>query len=173
MKTSKRTGSHPCGKCGLCGNFGKLQNMVLDTQHIEPKYGKEIKIKDAMNCKDSGIYAARCTQCSAFYVGQTISSFSTRWNTHRLNWRKMVKSRSSGNATEEKNERWKENNALYLHYAKHHPTKLTNATQLSETYQLIFVEKPHPSQLDTRENYWIGKVDATINIAKTYMPKYK
>ena len=172
-KTSQLTGSHPCGKCGLCGNFGRLKNMVLDTEYIKPKNGKEIKIRDAITCKDNGIYAARCTQCSAFYVGQTITSFSTRWNTHRLNWRKMVNNLAAGNATEEKTERWRENNALYLHYAKTHLAKLSATMPLSEAYQLIFVEKPRPSQLDMRENYWIGKVDATINIAKTYMPKYK
>ena len=85
----------------------------------------------------------------------------------------MVNNLAAGNATEEKTERWRENNALYLHYAKTHLAKLSATMPLSEAYQLIFVEKPRPSQLDMRENYWIGKVDATINIAKTYMPKYK
>ena len=74
---------------------------------------------------------------------------------------------------ENESERWKENNALYLHYARNHKEQLLTTVLLSDAYKLIFIERPHPRQLDTRENYWIGKLDATINVAKTYMPKYK
>ena len=156
-KTSIEHGSHPCGRCGLCGNHGSLRNMVLKTQDIQLKNGKKITIKDAVTCKDKGIYAAKCTQCQAYYVGQTITSFSTRWNTHRLNWRKMIKNKEKTEINmENESERWKEHNALYLHYATNHKEKLLTTTLLSDAYKLIFVERHRPKHLDRRENNWIG-----------------
>ena len=68
---------------------------------------------------------------------------------------------------------WKDENALYNHYMKKHPKVLKTNTPLSEAYHVIFVETPDADKLDTRENYWISKVNATINIARTFMPKYK
>ena len=87
----------------------------------------------------------------------------------------MVKTRTTGIQTADKSKRWKEHSALYLRYAKHHRAMVLATTPLllSEAYKLIFVKRPQPKQLEIRENYWISKLDAAINIAKTYMPKYK
>ena len=40
-------------------------------------------LRRRLNCSDSGIYVATCTLCQEQYVGQTITSFATRWNAHR------------------------------------------------------------------------------------------
>ena len=56
---------------------------------------------------------------------------------------------------------------------KKHQNVLKTHTALAEAYHVIFVETPDADKLDNRENYWISKVNATINIAKTFLPKYK
>ena len=166
-------GSHPCNRCGLCGKHGGLQNMVMETDKITLNNGKEIRIKGSINCKDHGIYAAQCNQCRAYYVGQTKKSFSTRWNTHRHNWRKMGRVNAKLQQIEDKNNSWKDQNALYLHYVKNHSDKLHAEMSISDAYIIAFIEKPDFKHLDTRENHWISKINATINIAKTFMPKHK
>lgn len=77
------------------------------------------------------------------------------------------------NVTVTKDDPWKDQNALFLHYKKKHPDRVQKNLLLSEAFQVIFVEKTKATQLDIRENYWIGKLDAKINIYRTYMPKYK
>ena len=74
---------------------------------------------------------------------------------------------------EDKNNSWKDQNALYLHYVKNHSDKLHAEMSISDAYIIAFIEKPDFKHLDTRENYWISKINATINIAKTFMPKHK
>ena len=133
---------------------------------------KYVKIKNAINCRDHGVYAARCKECSDFYVGQTKNAFSTRWNSHRHNWRQMVKSKESGNSSAH-DENWKEQNALFLHYRNKHRDIMCETLELSDAYAVIFVESPKPAQLDLRENFWINKLKATINITKTCLPKYQ
>ena len=119
-KTNTNYGTKKCKRCGLCGHHGNLKNMVLETDHIIHN-GKKIHLKQNLNCKSYGIYAARCKKCSDFYVGQTKNYFSQRWNTHRCNWKKMIK----GNYWEktelsDKNERKKDTQALFLHYSRKH-----------------------------------------------------
>ena len=83
-----------CNKCGLCGHHGKLQNMVLDTNEIKLTNGEKLRIQQNLNCKSHGIYRARCKTCGDFYVGQTMKSFSQRWNSHKFHWNKMIKENS-------------------------------------------------------------------------------
>ena len=148
-----------------------MQNMVLATDKIRLPNGKLFTIKAAITCKHQGIYAARCIQCHQFYVGQTKNSFSTRWNTHRSSWKKMIS--ASKNITVAKDDPWKDQNALFMHYTKKHPKKVHKNLLLSEAFQVVFIEKTKASQLDVRENYWISKLDASINVSRTYMRKYK
>ena len=165
-------GSYPCNSCGLCGNRGKLSNMVLATKMLLLRDGKKISIKSYINCKSNGIYAARCKVCLKLYVGQTKNPFSTRWNTHRHNW-KQISQQGNTASMASKSEYWKEQNALFLHYSREHQEQCQEALLLSDAYEVIFIEKTKPSMLNIREHYWIVKLNATINIAKTYLPKYK
>ena len=59
-------GSHPCGKCLLC-NRGGVGGMVKKTKLIESKSGKTIELKKNFNCKNLGIYAAKCNVCGEHY----------------------------------------------------------------------------------------------------------
>ena len=169
--SSANRGSHPCNKCGLCGNYGFLLNMVLDTDSIKLPNGKLIQIRTAITCKDKEIYAARCIECHQYYVGQTNNSFATRWNSHRSNWRKMIAADEITKVA--RDVLWKDQNALFMHYKKRHSCKLQNELLLSDAYQVIFVEKTKANNLNIRENHWISKLDANINISRTYLPKHK
>ena len=173
--TSLRTpGSYACKGCGLCGHHGPLTNMVLSTNTLNLPSGKIIRLRKALDCKDHGIYAARCRVCFNFYVGQTKNSFSTRWNSHRFNWRKIKSLVSQGGVDMSvKDDRWKEQNALFLHYQLNHRNIATQTLNLSEAYEVVFLEKPHPSKLDIRESWWISFLKANININKTCLPKYR
>ena len=169
--SSESRGCQPCNRCGLCGNFGSMQNMVLATDKIRLPNGKDFTIKSTITCKHQGIYAAKCIQCHQYYVGQTNNSFSTRWNAHRSSWKKMIAARK--NITVANDDPWKDQNALFMHYQKNHPDKVHKNLMLYEAFQVIFIEKTKAALLDVRENYWISKLDASINISKTYLPKYK
>ena len=72
-----------------------------------------------------------------------------------------------------KNWEQKDKQALFIHYKKYHKNILENGLQLSDAYNVFFIEKPNYDKLDIQENYWIGKFNAKINIAKTFLPKYK
>ena len=165
----KQTGTYSCGQCGLCGNYGVLENMVMTTNTIPVKRGKVIQLKATLNCKDHGIYAARCRNCSEFYVGQTKNSFATRWSSHRHNWNKM---REKGNVVLQ-DEREREQNALFLHYVECHRPVEQGLPKISDAYRVIFLERPRPTNLDIRESFWVNKLDASINIMKTILPRYQ
>ena len=82
--------SRACGRCGLCGNFGDLENMVWETNKVERSDGVRLNVKHRLDCRDSGVYAAQCLICREFYVGQTMNRFNTRWNGHRSVWREVI-----------------------------------------------------------------------------------
>jgi hypothetical protein len=169
----KLEGSKKCGKCGLCGKYGGLKNMVRECKEIIRKDGERIKIRQNVNCKDCGIYAARCRLCEQLYVGQTINRFSQRWNGHRAEWRKMVGRDGEANGTVEEHDK----QALFLHYLKNHKDKIWKENggklELADAFEVIFLEKSEKNKLDTAENFWISKLKADININKTFLPKFK
>ena len=72
-----------------------------------------------------------------------------------------------------KDDPWKDQNSLVMHYRKRHLEKVKNDLKLSDAYQVIFVEKTKATKLDIRENHWISKLDARINISRIYLPKHK
>ena len=164
-----------CHKCGLCGNRGQLKNMVLETNTIKTIKDKNINVKRKKNltCKNYGIYAGVCNICDRLYVGQTKNSFSTRWNAHRTTWRKYcTRLHNDDNITTSQSDE----QALFIHYMAHHREQLTITSDqmlLSDAYSVIFLEEPQMKNLDLRENFWISKLEASINIAKTFLPKVK
>ena len=68
---------------------------------------------------------------------------------------------------------FKDEQALFVHYVKNHAEVIKNNLELSDAYELIFIEEPKYRNLDICENYWIGKLKSKINIARTFLPKYK
>lgn len=166
-KTEKKpNNSRKCGKCGLCGNHGKLKNMVMDTNELITKKRKFILRNDNLNCRSFGIYAGQCKLCKEVYVGQTMNSFNTRWNQHRYKWNQLqVSGLDQLNKSDDQ--------ALYAHYKKHHLAETRNNLELSEAFGVIFLEKPSVNNLDVAENFWIGRTSASINIQRTFLPKYK
>ena len=148
--------SQPCNRCKLCGRYKESPSMVEETTTISSQSGKTFHLVRQLNCKDFGIYVATCRKCLAQYVGQTITPFSTRWNTHRSVWK-------SGST--EKND----HAALKLHYVEHHPG--SQNTSLANAFALTFVDKPkNVKDIDILESGWISRLSATININKTALP---
>ena len=130
------------------------------------KQGKTIFIRQDLNCKDFGIYAGQCLQCQEVYVGQTKNHFSTRWNTHRSMWRKH---RNNNTIEDSSND----DQALVTHYKKYHQDINLQGLELWKAYRVIFIEKPSIENLDLAESMWIGKLNAKINISKTFLPIHK
>ena len=62
--------------------------------------------------------------------------------------------------------------ALFQHYRKFHPNELQNR-ELADAFGVFFIEQPKYHLLDIRESFWISKLLASINIARTILPKYK
>ena len=176
-KSNTQGGSHKCQHCGLCGHHGKLQNMVCETNHIKLRTGSFITLKHQLNCKNFGIYGARCRRCQDFYVGQTKNSFSKRWTTHRHHWNKMMNNRKEITSIfkEKRTNKMelKDDQALFAHYAQKHPGCLNNYLFLHDAYEVLFLWKPKAKDLDIEENHWISKLSAGINIMRTPLPKYK
>ena len=67
----------------------------------------------------------------------------------------------------------KDDQALFTHYVQKHPEHLKEEVRLHDAYLVTFLWKPHAEKLDTEENNWISKLNAKINIMRTFMPKYK
>ena len=150
-------------------NHGNLKNsMVMDSDQIITKQRKIIKIKCVLNCKSFGIYAGQCKLCDAIYVGQTKNEFRVRWNNHRSTWRRLARSKTTNVKEDDLNDE----KALFLHYAKHHPDEIQKR-DFSETFWVFFLESPNFYQLDVAESFWISKLNADINIMKTFLPKIK
>ena len=172
-KNECKTGaSKKCGRCGLCGNFGKMENMVLETKKIKTKSGRKISLKQNLNCRHYGIYAAKCKQCGDLYVGQTINKFSQRWNGHRKIWKELLAKQNETEKRNKKIEIQKDEQSLYVHYSQKHHDKVKDL-QLHQAYDVIFIESPSKEKLDLAESYWIGKLEAGINISRTCLPKIR
>ena len=153
-----KNGSSPCGHCKLCGHYGG-KNMVKTSSEILGPSGTSHNIQKKLTCKDYGIYVASCTKCQAQYVGQTVTSFSKRWNAHRLAWH--------NNVTKEDDRA-----ALKIHHKKYHPDAKDD--DLADVFDVTFVDRPdNPKNLDVLESNWISLLEAQININKTVLPKYR
>ena len=140
--------------------------MVRSENKFQTTSGKWIVLKQVLNCKDSGIYAGQCRICHELYIGQTMTSFNTRWNQHRDAWKK------GKCGTVKKKEGLSDDQALYSHFSKYHPEALKGC-KFSDAYSVIFIENPNKERLDIAESYWIQKTNAQINIMKTILPKVR
>ena len=109
-------GSKRCNSCGLCGKFGKLRNMVIESKELKTKNGIVVKPRRTLTCKNYGIYLAECKFCKETYIGQTKNKFSVRWNAHRDKWRKLC----SLNAHKDNNisDLHSDEASLYRHFTK-------------------------------------------------------
>ena len=96
---------------------------------------------------------------------------------YRHHWNRMMKDRREI-TSKFKDKRMnkkdsKDEQALFAHYAHKHPECHHNYLQLYQGYEVIFLWKPKVENLDTEENTWMNRLDATINIMGTFLPKYK
>ena len=72
-------GSGPCGrKCKLC-------KYMRETDTVQDKDGKEMKLERKMDCQTVGaIYGMHCKKCKkVVYVGKTKNKISERFNRHQ------------------------------------------------------------------------------------------
>ena len=158
----RKTWSLPCGKCALCGNHGNHSNMVPTIYTIKSNTGREFKLLQNLNCKNYGIYAAQCKLCKEHYVGQTINTFSKRWTAHHSIWNKFEIAKNNDKA------------ALLTHFSKFHQNFLNSKPNIANCFDVIFLEQPKNTiTLDWLEDKWYNKLNATININKLLLPKFK
>ena len=178
-RLNKKGYSKGCGRCGLCGSIKGFENMIENTDHIRTKEGKIFKLKQELCCKDYGIYVAQCHICEDTYTGQTVTSFSERWTSHRYTWNKIINNQynnklSKNNKKKKKKRKYKENDeqALHQHYQDNHPNELKKLqNKLTKAYKIILIEKPPKHKLDTAENFWIHKLQSKINVIKSQLNK--
>ena len=81
-------------------------------------------------------------------------------------WRKHRNSNTIDDASND-------DQALVTHYKKYHQEINLQGLDLWQAYRVIFVQKPSVENLDLAESMWIGKINAKINISKTFLPIHK
>ena len=140
--------SSPCGHCAQT-NFG----LVL--QVLQTNFGN-FNLRQNLTCSNYGIYVATCQLCNNQYVGQTKNKFSTRWNSHRKNWKNFDFSLKSDKA------------ALLKHFYEQHRSFLVNKPDIAECF---FVEQPPVMNLDVCEDKWVSLIRANLNIKKIICPR--
>ena len=118
--------SSGCGRCGLCGNFGSLLNMVKNTNITTTSKGTTIKLKQHLTCRSYGIYSAQCLICKEIYIGQTCTTFAKRWNLHRQDWKKMTNLESGKYEITDNND----DKVLFFHYVQFHKTIIAKKPDL-------------------------------------------
>ena len=162
--------SPACGKCSLCSSWGPYNiNMVYESPNIENKITKQqFNIRNNLNCRNFGIYAAICKQCPAIYVGQTVTPFKDRWSKHRSDWK---------NNWINKNVDCKNDQAaLRKHYLARHPDQLQWCSEISSAWKVAFLEEPSVHLIDMRETHWRDLLEdkkAIVNIQKMVWPRVK
>ena len=156
--------SKPCGKCLTCGNRKSdgvdCRSMVSFANEIELNTGKKVKLKFNLDCKEAGIYGAKCTTCNEWYVGQTATPFSTRFNGHRGVWKRGV---IEDYQNDEKHQ------SLFDHYKQHH-SEFFNLHEnepckgFDKAYDVYFLDSNLGSRgLTEKEDKWKVKLKASIN----------
>ena len=158
-------GCRPCGRCSLCGNRSLKDGsrpvcaVASSNQITSSSNQSKYKIKQNISCQDIGIYVVNCRICNQQYVGQTITSFATRWAQHRSNWKHGTDNEKNDKAS------------LRLHYSNNHKHKL--GTSINDNYTIKFIEIPeNPANLDFLESRWIARLDTKININATVLNLY-
>lgn len=161
-----------CGKCKSCGSRkGPGINMVKSCTHFSVKVDDKIKtfkIKSDLNCKNNGIYVAKCTQtdCEQTYVGKTSTNFSTRISGHRNKWLKADPSEG------------RDDTALLDHYRMYHSEIYQNwfntlskaeLVGFDRAFQFVFVDKIGPN-LTEQENFWKTQLKSQLNRCNIITP---
>ena len=137
--------------------------MVQTVDAVTNKDGVSIHLFQNLNCFNFGIYAAQCTICNQFYIGQTKNKFSVRWTAHGSFWNIKF---SEYNNTDQA--------ALLKHYHNYHYLTHANKPKISDCYNVIFLEEPqNTNRLDIYESRCIHKLKAEININQTILPIYR
>nr|CAB3263653.1 methionine--tRNA ligase, cytoplasmic [Phallusia mammillata] len=152
--------SRPCEKCALCGNHGRHKSMVYKQRKFTT-HGQVLELKQDLDCKCYGIYAATCNICSAQYIGQTKNRFSTRWTHHRSTWKERKVNEENDNA------------ALLHHYASKHTVVFSTHPDITQCFSVTFLQQPAPKDLDACEAKWLKITQATINIQKMVLPRLR
>ena len=151
--------SKPCGKCKLCGNFGKGWESMVNSITGSVKINKQkLKFKHQLTCKDKGIYCAVCTQpgCNQVYVGQTVLQFNKRYSGHRTEWLNSIKNKS----TNTKSTQISDKSALSEHYKSCHASVFVSFSKIAITagfdkaFKIIFIEASD-TNVDQREDYYM------------------
>ena len=75
--------------------------------------------------------------------------------------------------TNNNNNEQNDDKALFWHYLKYHKLVISKSLQIWSAYTLIFLERPSRNNLNVAENSWIELMQAGINKAETYIPKFK
>ena len=131
--------------------------------------GKNINItpKCKLDCNSRGIYTAICTQpnCNANYVGQTSTTFRTRFNGHRSKWVKKAASQANRNDT-----------ALLDHYREFHPNVHQNwcdkgavLSGFDQAFRIVIIDKIGPNLLE-QEDFWQKRLRSKINRCNIITP---
>ena len=155
-------GCYPCGHCTLCGCRSIRGNrpvcaVATSQQIISFNTKTKFIIKQRITCQDFGIYVVTCRLCNHQYVGQTITTFSTRWAQHRTNWN----NKNNNNNNDDRA-------SLRLHYKSKHKDMLNS--DINSNFSIQFIEIPdNPAHLDFLESRWIARLDAKININSTVL----
>ena len=151
--------SSPCGHCALCGRHGKYtKSMVPSTKVLQTNFGN-FNLRQNLTCSNYGIYVTTCQLCNNQYVGQTKNIFSTRWNSHRKNWKNFDFLFKSDKA------------ALLKHFYEQHRSFSLNKPDIAECFFVVFVEQPSVMNLDVCEDKWASLIRANLNIKKNNMPE--
>ena len=160
-------GCRPCGNCSVCGCRSLKDGTrpvcaVASSQQISSSSNNSKHfIKQSISCKNFGIYVVECRICRQQYVGQTITSFSTRWAQHRSIW-------NAGANANDNNDKA----SLTLHFKNHHNNNKLGP-DINDNYLIKFIQIPNtPANLDFLESRWIARLDAKININATVLNLY-
>ncbi|CAK8679939.1 unnamed protein product [Clavelina lepadiformis] len=139
--------SNPCKKpeCDLCEKGSATHRGMVRANVSSFKVGpKRMEVKRDLKCSNYGIYIAVCKKCpnnKAAYVGQTGTTFTSRWTDgHMQAW----------NSVKEE--------AIKTHYKEKHQEIYKKNPVIAACYSVYFVEKPIHQNLSDRETYYMNKL---------------
>ena len=142
--------------------------MVNETTTFINAHGKSYKISQTLTCKDYGIYMLQCCECLTSkrrpigtYIGQTTTSFSIRFGGHRNCWKEAKKDLAKLRNPGDKND---DRYAIAMHMVKTHGYK--SLPELEECYDVTFLCRPAPKDLDVYEDKYKHRMKANINVNK-------
>ena len=135
-KTSQRCDRK---RCKLC-----KENVITEEKFIEIR-GQKIKLDMSLDCRsDNVIYLANCKHCrKGYYVGQTWTELSTRFNKHR------------GDFTAKNYKKSALSEHIFTEHREHFDRRLRN-------FVVRIILKCDMDLLDMHEDIWVEKTKARI-----------